>query len=254
MIKFKTGLSLGVFVLLAAPVLAQQPAENVGRVIVSVPKSGMMKQYEEGRKKHMDWHRKNNDSWAWIVYQVMTGESTGAYLSTTFGHTWKDMDDWDAAHGEADTADANANMGPAIGAQQESIWAFMPRASKVPADSTPAKMEEVLHFLLKPGEEREFNYGIHKITEAINKTNWATHFEWFVLVNGGEGPHYVLVIPLRSWADMKEPEPSFDMMLEKALGKHEAEEVMKSVDRATKRQWSEIIVYRPDLSHIPAKK
>jgi len=44
-----------------------------GRVFVTVP-SGMAQQYEEGRERHMDWHRKQGDTWTWDTWQVETGQ------------------------------------------------------------------------------------------------------------------------------------------------------------------------------------
>ena len=43
-----------VLALLAAPVFAQEKPANVTRVYVTQVKPGMAKQYEEGRKRHMD--------------------------------------------------------------------------------------------------------------------------------------------------------------------------------------------------------
>lgn len=238
--------------LYAAPVIAQQTPVNVGRVYVNVPKPGMANQFEEGRKRHMDWHRKQNDSWTWEMWQVATGDATGAYISITFGHTWKDFDTWDAKYGEADAADAANNMGPYIGTATASVWQLMTEVSRPPESMEPSKMAEAYHYMVKPDHESDFNYALHKFDEAIKKTNWPPHYLIYVLANGGEGPHYVIVLPHNSWADMANPELSFDAMLEKAVGKHEADELTQTFNKSLAHTWSEVLVYRPDLSYRPA--
>jgi hypothetical protein len=242
---------VGCFVPLAS---GQDKNVNVGWVYASVPKPGMIKQLEDGRKKHMDFHRKQNDSWEWDVWQIETGDGTGNYLSTTFGHSWADLDAWEAKMGTADTADANANLTPYVAAETASIWEVLQDSSHMPMDKTPPKMAEVNHFLLKPGSEPEFNDAIKKINDAIVKANWGVYYTWYALQDGGEGPHYVLVLYMKGWADLAEPNPSFGAMLEKAVGKHDAEALQHSFDSSVKREWTETLRYRPDLSYVPAGK
>jgi hypothetical protein len=237
-------------VALVPAVFAQSTDVNVGWVYVSVPKPGMVSQLEAGRKKHMDFHRKQGDSWTWLVWETMTGENTGAYLSTTFGHSWKDLDAWETKMGAADTADGNVNLTPYIGATTASIWMLMKDVSHSGMTEIP-KMEEVNHFLLKPGAEADFNDAIRKINDAIVKADWGVHYNWYALQDGGEGPHYVLVLDLNGWGDLAEPNPSFDAMLQKAAGKHDADALIHSFNSSVKREWTETIRYRPELSYVP---
>jgi hypothetical protein len=51
---------------------------------------------------------------------------------------------------------------------------------------------------------------------------------------------------------MAEPEMSFPAMLAKALGPYEAGVIDAAFGQASKSQWSEMLVYRPDLSHVAA--
>jgi hypothetical protein len=112
-------------------------------------------------------------------------------------------------------------------------------------------MLEVNHFMLKPGTESDFNDAIRKINDAIVKTDWPVHYSWYALQDGGEGPHYVLTVELKGWADLAEPNPSFDAMLEKAVGKHDANSLTHALDSSVKREWTETIRFRPDLSYMP---
>lgn len=233
---------------------AQDNDVNVGWVHAFTVKPGMTKQFEDGRKRHMEWHRKQNDSWSWQLWEVATGEATGSYYSITFGHSWKDLDAWEAKLGDADTADSNTNMMPYLGGEAASIWMVLKDPSHPSSMSAPPKMAEVNHFLLKPGTEADFNDAIKKINDAIVKSDWPAHYTWYSLQDGGEGPHYVLVLEMSGWADLAEPTPSFGAMLEKALGKHDADAITHSFDHTIQREWTETIRYRPDLSYVPASK
>ncbi len=238
----------------ALAALAQEKPGRIGRVFVLQPKPGMTQLFEEGRKRHMDWHRKQNDTWSWETWQIETGEGTGAYLSMTFGHNWKDFDDWEAKLGKGDAEDGATNLMPFVAAERNGFWMYLADVSRPSESKEPPKMASVLNFLVKIDKASEFQYAIRKFHEAIGKTNWPTHYIWYMLANGGEHPRFVLVLPRNSYAEMAPPEVSFDAMLEKAFGRQEAEALQRTLAKSVRRQWSELITYRPDLSYRPAAK
>ena len=250
------GLCLALFLLgCSASLFAQDASKpDVGRVYVMVPKSGMVKQFEEGRKRHMEFHKKQNDTWSWLTWEIETGEGAGGYLSTTFGHTFADFDTWEAKLGAADAADSAANLAPYLTDNGDNgIWMVLKDISHSADGNMPSKMAQVNHFLLKPTREQDFADAAKKITEAINKTNWPPHYTWYMLVDGGQQPHYVLLIDMNGWADLAEPDPPFPAMLEKAMGRHDAEAVMHTVNECIQKEWTETILFRPDLSYMAPK-
>src|SRR5947208_11103565 len=89
-----------------------QNANNACRTYFTKPKAGMAQQLEAGRKKHMDFHRAQKDTFTWNTWTIDTGDNTGMYVTSTCGHAWKDFDEWEKRMGKADTADANVNLGP----------------------------------------------------------------------------------------------------------------------------------------------
>ncbi len=155
--------------------------------------------------------------------------------------------------GPADITDGNTNMVPYVGTETASIWALMTDSSHMAGNETP-KLAEANHFLLKPDAVEAFKDAIKKINDAIGKSNWPISYEWYELQDGGEGPHYVLLIYMKGWADLAGPNPSFPEMLEKAVGRHDAEFLMHGVDKNVKREWTETIRYRADLSYVPASE
>ena len=90
--------------LLCLPALAQETPGTVARIGVFEPKPGAAAQFEQGRKKHFEFHRKENDTWSWFTWEVISGEHEGTYITGTFGHQWKDFDAWEKLD-RADTAD-----------------------------------------------------------------------------------------------------------------------------------------------------
>lgn len=251
----RTALSLAALAFVAGTLAWSQPqTASVGRVYGMTPKPGMVKQFEEGRKRHMDWHRKQNDTWTWDTWVVETGPNTGNYISTTLDHSFKDFDTWEAKLGAGDTADSETNVAPYLGFNDNSFWMLRADISRMPTGNPTAKMLEVNHYLLKPDGGPQFGAAAKKIHEAIVKSNWPVNYAWYSLVDGGEGPHWVLLIYMNGWADLAEPEPSFDTMLKNAVGPEEFANLMQGITKSIKRQWTEVIRHRPDLSYKPAAK
>lgn len=243
-------LALGLALPAAAP--AADAQGTVGRVFVNRPKPGMAAQYEAGRKKHMDWHRKQNDTWGWLVWQVETGDDTGSYVVGTFGHQWKDLDEWEKKLGDADAADGALNLAPFSGPGTNSIVNFLPDVSR--RSDAPPPMSEIMHYQIKPGAEQEFRNAMKKVHEAIGKAGLDWHYGWYELVDGGYHPSFVLAIAMQGWADLGPGDTPFPAMLAKAYGEYEAGEILKAIDGSTKSVRSEVIKFRPDLSYVPAAK
>ena len=252
----RLGIVISVVLMLLAALapMAQEKPGNMGRVFVTVPRPGMAQQYEEGRKRHMDWHRKQGDTWTWDTWQVETGQASGAYVTGTFGHQWKDFDAWEAKYGKGDLADAAVNLSPSTGGGTNGFWIYLAEVSRPSDSKEPPKMAEVLHFMVNMDGEKAFNGAIRKIHEAIGKTNWPVRYTWYELFNGGEHPHFVLVFPRNSWAEMAPQEVSFEAMLEKAYGEAEAETILTSLLKSVHHESSEVLLYRPELSYRPGSK
>ncbi len=110
-------------VVLAPAVAGAQtpPPDSVSEVLRQKIRPGTVQDYEAARKKHMTWHKAQNDPWAWEVFEVMTGPDTGSYLISSGDHQWKDMEAWVAKMADADAADSQASMGPYIAGTQREV-------------------------------------------------------------------------------------------------------------------------------------
>lgn len=235
--------------LLAAPLAAQDNDGNIANIVLFRAKPGHNQELEDGLKKHMAWHKEQNGTWAWAVWSYTTGEFTGGYGAGTFGHNWADFDNLDVDEA-ADAADVEENIVPhaAPGVERRFYQALM-KVSKPPAEQ--AAMSEVITFRLHYGKDGDFMYLIGKFHKAIAETEWPVNYVWYRLMNGGQIPEYVLVIPHENYASMKGPDKPFAKMLAEAVGQQEAQSLLKQWTKVVKSESSSIARSRPDLGYTP---
>lgn len=238
------------------PALAQQPGRLV-EIHINRVKPGMAQQYEAGRKKHMAWHKSQNDAWSWYTWSVVTGEGTGSYVIGTFQHNWKDLDGRDKFT-QADAADAQANMGAFLASEEQSYYIYRSDLSLAQGETfPPSPLISVTHFMLNPEGVNDFIDSVKKVNDGIKKTNYplpgATR--WYQLVNGGAGPHFVLVGDRANWASFQPPtDKTLDAMMEEAYGKEQGAAILSSLRKASRSVFTEALQYRPDLSYVAASK
>ena len=237
------------------PVQAQQPAELV-EIHINRVKPGLTQQYEAGRKKHMAWHKNQNDTWSWYTWAVVTGEGTGSYVVGSFEHNWKDLDGREKFT-TADSADAQASMGPSLAGEQQSYYRYRADMSLAQQTLPPAPLISVTHFMVKPEAINDFIDGVKKVSDGIKKTSFpqAGPSRWYQLVNGGESPHFVLVGDRANWASFQPPtDKTLDSMMEEAYGKEQGAAILGSLRKAVRSTSIEALQYRPDLSYVAAQK
>lgn len=233
--------------------LAQEAPGLVGRVTTWTPKRGMERQFEDGVKKHNDFHKKQKDTWTIGVWEILAGPNTGRYYRGSFEHQWSDFDA-EEKMGPADDADSAVNVNPFLEAGTTSFYVRLKDVSREPEDDKPALLSSLVWFDVRIGETDEFMELLRRFHEAIGKTKWPVQYGWYQLVSGGEIPSYVLVLPRKSWADFKPASKPFDEMLQEAFGKQEAKMLLDRLVKTLRAERSEILRFREDLSYIPAGK
>jgi hypothetical protein len=234
--------------------LNAQNASNVCRIYFVKPKPGSEAQLEQGRKKHMQFHKSQNDTWTWTTFAIETGMNTGVYVTSTCGHAGKDFDDWEKRMGKADTADATANMSPHEQASWNGFYLYRSDMSLGAANRPPTPITAVTIYVLHPGAQNEFMDAIKKINDALAKQpDWPKTSGWLQLVNGGEGPTFVLLNARQNWADFTPLPKSVQDVVTETYGKDQADSIYKTIRDSTDHLFTESAVYRPDLSYSPAK-
>ena len=234
---------------------AQEKAGTLASIDFQKPKSGMVPQYEAGRKQKAAWHKQQNDPQPLLVWETLTGDNTGTYLVGRFGQHWTDMDK-PAIPDESDHAEFQKILGNYVDSVVSRYYEFLPKISNVPASDTgPSKFSEVIIFQVRYGKGSDFRSAIDRIHEAAEKTKWPFKFAWYVLANGGQTGEYVLSLPRNSWADFEDkPDVKpFRDMLKEAFGQAEADSIVDRLDHSVDKETSEIIQFRPDLSYLTGK-
>jgi hypothetical protein len=231
----------------------QEEGATLGWVFFDKPKAGMEQQYEEALKAHMAWHGQQKDTWEWHTWLEVNGEELGSFVIGTFGHTWEEFDARTEFQAK-DAADAVGRLGPYSQTVTNAIDVYRADLSRPPEGEAPLPLMSVVLFNLKVGAESDFTHYIRKVHEAIGKTNWPTRYIWRQLVNGGDLPQFILILPRKNWAGFKPPEKSFQAMLEEAYGREEAASLLRLYRKSVRSVRNSILQHRPDLSYVPAAK
>jgi hypothetical protein len=245
----------GIGLLAAVSAAAQAPSGNIAAVESQLPKTGMTQQYEQGRKQKADWHKQQKDPQPLYVFETMTGDNTGTYVVGRFGQHWADFDK-PAIPDQADTDEFNKVIGNYVQSVSDRYYEFLPKLSNPDTSTaTPSKFTELITFRIHRDKIAEFRAALTKAAEAVQKTKWPVHYEFYELVNGGYLGTFVLGVPRANWADFEDrPDVKpFHDMLRDAFGPAEGDSVYERVEGAIESEYSEIVRFRPDLSYIPGK-
>src|SRR6266496_2896312 len=116
-----------VVVSMALPGLGQTAA----KMVTWQPKAGMDRDFEEGYKRHLEWHRRNGDPWVWHGWSLLTGEHAGWFVDGSFFHAWTDFDT--PLKPAEDGADNAVNVGPHGDVRNVGVVESVPGLSNVQA-------------------------------------------------------------------------------------------------------------------------
>jgi hypothetical protein len=239
-------------VMVCGSALAQMSPGNVADVYYAKVKASAAGDIDKVIKAHYEWHRQQKDTWSWFMWQVMSGDHMGDFWGGSFGHRWKEFDDR-AKFNDADGADFVAHVLPSLESISEGYWEMMPKASRPTSSQTPSPMAQVTHYYVKTSDVVAFTDALEEITAALNKANWPVHSTWYRLVSGGRGPQFVLATDRNSFAEMEGPAKSLEQAVSEVLNPHKAAALFDTIRGATDHTYSELLVYRPDLSYIAGK-
>jgi hypothetical protein len=234
--------------LLATSALAQSSPQVVSEVYVTTIKPGMTAQWEAGRKEHSAFHAAQKDTWSVLVWQILTGERSGAYMSSSPGHNWKDFDARDAFN-KIDLPNVEKTMGASTAGSARAYYVYRDDLSLTKPPSPPAKMRTSAIYNVIPEHVNDFLDAVKKINAAIQKTNYPVKpSRWYQLANGGEVPTYVLITDRASWGDMEPTEKKLEDALKEAYGDSGA---LDQLRRSCRSITTEMSVFRADLSYMP---
>jgi hypothetical protein len=255
-LKRKTAALVLITLLLALPAVAADRAGDLAIVNTHTPKAGATEKYEAARKKHMGWHKAQKDPWSWLTWEIVSGEASGTYYTGSFGHAWKELDEQEKLE-KSDIADFDKTIGPTLGRSFTSYYVLRPDLSLTqPSGDPPLAYSVLTFFMIHADGVNDFLDTVKKINDGIKKTSYpqAGPSSWYQLVNGGEGPMYVLSGGRANWAAFAPPGKTLDQMMEEAYGKEQGPAILAKGRKAIRSSRTETIKYRPDLSYVAPKE
>jgi len=145
-------------------------------------------------------------------------------------------------------------MSPYVQSGRNGFYVYRSDMSLAPANQPAAPLTAVTVFVLHPGAGPDFIASIKKVNDALSKqADWPKTSGWLQLVNGGEGPTFVLLNSRKNWADFAPLPKTLADVLNETYGKETADQIQKTVRDCTAHQFTEAAAYRADLSYAPGK-
>lgn len=207
-------------------------------------KPGARADFDNGYKKHLDWHAGKNDKLVWYGWYVSSGENVGMFIDGTFGASLADIDARPNLPG--DGADFAATAAPHADAAWYAAYRYLPEAST--ADTLerrePSAVLDAYRVDIAPGAMAAFESALAKLAANDRGSGVA----WYRPALGGDLSTYLALAPRKTWEDLDGYDSLRGLFLRSGGGDG------KTVDNALKlvaSVKSEIWSYRADLSYFP---
>jgi hypothetical protein len=214
--------------------LGAQESGNVARVLIWQLKPGMTRDFEEGYKRHLDWHRKHHDTWAWHGWMITSGERDGYFMDASFQHRWTDFDSPVVPSAE-DSADNDLNVGTYADVRSAATYEAI--AGEPNRELLTATLLTVYHFGIVPGGASEFESLIGKELRAPEVGRHA------LLRPANGATEYLLLLPAAKQSEYGAQAEVIRRVLESVRRKSKPSLIVA---------WrTETGRYRGDLSNVP---
>lgn len=216
---------------------------DAARIVVIRPHTGHQGEFQQGYRRHLEWHRQNKDPWTWYGWRIATGARVGYFMDGTFGHEWKDFDA--AVNPSGDAADNAVNVVPY--ADFISVE-HVERLAQVSNDrhleeGKPGRLMELHRFSIRSGFESDFENVLteyHTLAAVPHSVYRSRH--------GTETSDYILIVPLDSWYAM-DGHVSVEAVLRR--GTKNAETLLSKYRSSVDAYEVNVLVYLPDMSYFP---
>ena len=177
---------------------------EAARVVIWHPNVGMNRDFEEGYKRHLGWHQRNQDTWNWFGWTFVSGEHYGDFVDGTFFHNWADLDSPVAP--AADAADNTTNVLPYAAVRLASVYETVTDATELPMAGLGAPLVTFCWFDIAPGRNKDFEIAITKAL-AADRSHVSSH----MLLRPIDGSsRYLLVFSALKSSEVKQ-QPIFSL-------------------------------------------
>lgn len=203
--------------------LQAQEAENDGaaELIMITPKPGQGAALEAAIRDYHLWVADKEGHFEYNWYMIETGTNTGKYVARSGDHNWSDFDaeyDWEEEASEV----FEANVAPLVESAVRHLTVELDQYASWPEDFSGYTLFQIHNWYIKPGQYGKFHRGLARIHEALQAGNFSEPYGFQSTVSGAKGSEVSLVLPMKGYAGMAEPDPSFEDIMISALGSPEA--------------------------------
>ncbi len=210
-------------------------------------KHGQAQKFENAVKDHAAWRKNAGEAFNWSIYQPVVGSDLGYYVIRSDGHHWKDIDanaTWEQQQ------QAGAQFGKQVEPYVQRMEHYFEQDDSKHSHWTASKDYRyfgVSHYQFKPGSGATANAAMDKIQKAVTDAKWPYSYAISDVIGGAGGIN--IVEPMKSYADMADPDPSMMKILTESLGsKHAAKSAMHDFGSSIQSHNYTVYVYRKDLS------
>jgi hypothetical protein len=243
---FITALQMVVFLLFTIslpgqPRIPAQEGRNVSRVVAWKPKPGLEHTFEEGYKRHLEWHRKNADTWTWHGWTLISGDRDGMFVDGTFFHQWTDLDA--PVNPAGDGADNAVNVEPYAEVRSVATYEAVPGLTNLSPQHLNAPLLTFCYIEVVPGHATQFEA---LTTEALRSADIkAVPHAVLRPVNGAT--EYLLLLPAEKLSAVGTQAALIDRILQSVAGDSKYPAVVAHFR-------TEMARHHPEMSYIPSEK
>lgn len=210
------------------------------------PAAGRQDAFEQGYRRHLEWHRRHEDPLAWYGWMVEDGPRAGQFVDASVGEPFAAFDRRVDPAGDA--ADAARNVLPFATPRARPTYLLRPElGTGTPLENRrPSATMQVSVFHLRPGTEARFERAALAARSTLAARSGVPAHTWYRLVVGGKAPQYLLLVARQDWAAYdRYAEDIASLLANDAAALADYVAAVRSVDVETWR-------YRPELSLVPA--
>ncbi|TDO71216.1 hypothetical protein EV143_10971 [Flavobacterium chryseum] len=211
--------------------------KNIGQFAIWKPKEGQTKNFENGYKQHLNWHKTNGDSWSWYGWFIISGERYGQFVDATFNLKWSDFDK--PVNPSDDMADNKINVFPY--ADVQTVFKVMHLKELSTQDLYSSKFKLTKMLTIKFANSSKTKIVFEELQNFYKSKNIKT-VNTFKIADGGNLNEFIILLGFSNWEEYAASENIMD-----EISKIES----KMNDKVISSVQSETMIYRDDLSYFP---
>ena len=162
---------------------------NIAHFSVWKPKAGQEQNFEQGYKKHLQWHASNEDAWSWYGWYIISGPRVDYFIDASFQHAWSDFDK--PVNPAGDAADNALHTEPFGDFKGSFKVKYLPSLSIADAQSLQSNFLRYITLTVTDGEQAKSC--LEKL-KASYQAKGLKHFLVYEMIDGGQLDQFLLLI------------------------------------------------------------